>query len=187
MYYGEKIRIRGLELQDAKTFIADWNNYRMRLYLNRATPHSLEEEEEWIRQTWTARAKGTEFNFAAETLDGTWLGTTGITISMPHHRSGVFGIAIHNQKQWGKGYGTDITRTMLGIAFKILNLHRVELEVFAKNEYALRAYKNAGYKEVGRRRAAAFINGEYVDSIIMDILDHEFTELYPDFSLLPRE
>ena len=39
-----------------------------------------------------------------------------------------------------------------------------------------RSYKKCGFKEMGRRRKTAFINGKYYDKLYMDILKEEFDE-----------
>ena len=46
------------------------------------------------------------------------------------------------------------------------------------NERALKCYKKCGFKEVGRLRETAFVNGKYYDKIYMDILSNEFEANY---------
>jgi RimJ/RimL family protein N-acetyltransferase len=55
-----------------------------------------------------------------------------------------------------------------------LNLNRVELDTFDFNKRAQKCYLKVGFKEVGIRRKARFIDGEYRDDIIMDILRDEW-------------
>ena len=86
----------------------------------------------------------------------------------------MFGISIYDPANRGKGYGQDATSLILDFAFKTLNLHRVELFTFDFNEQAQKVYLKAGFKEVGRRRKAAFIDGQYRDDIVMDILRDEW-------------
>jgi len=63
---------------------------------------------------------------------------------------------------------------MLVFAFRTLNLNRVELNTFDFNRRAQKCYLKVGFKEVGRRRKARFIDGEYHDDIIMDVLKDEW-------------
>ena len=63
---------------------------------------------------------------------------------------------------------------MLGFAFRALKLNRVELNTFDFNDRAQKCYLKVGFKEVGRRRKARFIDGEYRDDIMMDILKEEW-------------
>ena len=59
-----------------------------------------------------------------------------------------------------------------------MNLHSIELYVMSFNERALNCYKKCGFKEIGKMRENRFINGKYYDTIIMDILENEFSESY---------
>jgi len=41
---------------------------------------------------------------------------------------------------WGRGYGTEITRFMVGYGFQHLNMHRITLGVFQRNARAIAMY-----------------------------------------------
>ena len=73
-----------------------------------------------------------------------------------------------------RGLGTEATRLVLGHAFDALRLHRVSLEVYAFNPRAQRAYAKVGFVREGLRRDALSFDGEWVDSILMAVLDHEW-------------
>lgn len=44
------------------------------------------------------------------------------------------------------------------------------LTVFARNERGIRAYRRAGFREIGRRREARRFAGEADDVVLMDCL-----------------
>ena len=73
-----------------------------------------------------------------------------------------------------RGLGTEATRLLLGHAFEALGLHRVSLEVYAFNPRGQRAYEKVGFVREGVRREALRFDGEWVDSIVMAVLDHEW-------------
>ena len=73
-----------------------------------------------------------------------------------------------------RGLGTEATRLLLAHAFDRLGLHRVELEVFAFNPRARRAYEKAGFTVEGVRRDALRFDGEWVDAVVMSVLEHEW-------------
>jgi RimJ/RimL family protein N-acetyltransferase len=102
------------------------------------------------------------------------IGTAGL-IRIDHlHRTAEFGIGIGEADCWGKGYGTEATRLVLDYAFTALGLHNVALRVFAFNERAIRAYRRAGFKEIGRRREAHRLGERAFDELLMDCLATEF-------------
>ncbi|CAL9460611.1 GNAT family N-acetyltransferase [Streptomyces sp. enrichment culture] len=76
----------------------------------------------------------------------------------------------------GRGLGSEATRLIVGHAFEQVGLHRVQLEVYADNPRARRVYEKAGFVVEGVRREAALRGGEWVDDVLMAVLDHEWAE-----------
>jgi RimJ/RimL family protein N-acetyltransferase len=83
-------------------------------------------------------------------------------------------IAIFSQDHQGRGLGTEAMRLLLDYGFGILNLHRIELNVFSYNARAIRAYEKLGFQREGVQREALYYNHQYHDSIIMSILEDEY-------------
>ena len=95
------------------------------------------------------------------------------------HRSATFGILIGQKEFWGKGVGLEATRLMVEYGFDRLNLHRIDLGVFAEHEAAVRCYEQAGFKLEGRLRDDLFHDGEYKDRLWMGLLRSEYKPLRP--------
>ncbi|MFC3449011.1 GNAT family N-acetyltransferase [Amycolatopsis speibonae] len=89
------------------------------------------------------------------------------------NRSGSFRIALNGPEFFGKGYGTEATKLLLGYAFDVVGLHRVSLEVFDYNPRAQRAYEKAGFLREGLQRQALRWEGEWHDVITMAILKND--------------
>lgn len=85
-----------------------------------------------------------------------------------------YAVGIYNKENWNKGYGQEITQTVLNYAFQKLNLHKVDLRVLDYNKRAIAVYENIGFVREGILRENAFINNKWYDDIIMSILCHEF-------------
>jgi len=177
MLEGKRVRLRSFELSDLDEIMKHWNNMELRNLLGSVDrgPASRNDEEEWIRNTWKQRQERKVFTFAIETIvDNKLIGGTGLFDIDWTSRSAMTGISIYNPKYWGKGYGQESMNLILGFAFRNLNLNRVELETFDFNKRAQKCYLKVGFKDVGKRRKARFINGQYHDAIIMDILKEEW-------------
>ena len=69
---------------------------------------------------------------------------------------------------------------LLRHAFDTLNLNRVVLRVFETNLLALQVYKKIGFIEEGRLRQDHFIDGKYIDVVIMGILCVEWVSIEKD-------
>ena len=102
------------------------------------------------------------------------IGTTGLHAIDYAHGTAEFGIMIGEKDCWGKGYGTEAATLMLDYGFTGLGLHNICLSVFAHNEGGIKAYKRAGFREIGRRREARKIGGKFMDVIYMDCLATDF-------------
>ena len=66
-----------------------------------------------------------------------------------------------------QGYGRAMVRALLDVAFRELEVRRVELEVYAANVGAQRVYESLGFEREGVRRAAVRCGEEWWDSILM--------------------
>jgi RimJ/RimL family protein N-acetyltransferase len=174
---GKRLRLRSFELSDLDEIIKHWNNMELRNLVGSADrgPVSITDEEEWIKQTWKQRQEKTGFTFAVETIsDKKLIGGTSLFNFNWLSRSAVFGISIYDPKNWGKAYGQEPTNLVLDFAFNNLNLNRVELYAFDFNKRAQKCYKNVGFTEVGRKRKSRYIDGEYRDEVVMDIMKDEW-------------
>ena len=89
-----------------------------------------------------------------------------VYVSPRTRHSGHFRIAVRDDWQ-GKGIGTALLRAGVDLADKWLNLTRLELEVFADNEHAVRLYERHGFELEGTLRQHSFRGGRYVDSYVM--------------------
>ncbi|KQN48861.1 GNAT family acetyltransferase [Pseudomonas sp. Leaf48] len=80
--------------------------------------------------------------------------------------AGSFGMGVAVEWQ-GKGVGSKLLATALDIADNWMNLHRVELAVYADNEAAIALYRKFGFKEEGLLRDYAVRDGVLVDTLSM--------------------
>jgi len=93
------------------------------------------------------------------------------------HRCATFGIMIGDRDYWGKGFGAEASRLMVEYGFYKLNLHRIDLGVFAEHDAAVRCYEKIGFKIEGRMREDLFQGGEYKDRVWMGLLRSEYESL----------
>jgi RimJ/RimL family protein N-acetyltransferase len=83
------------------------------------------------------------------------------------HRSADIGIRIGEEKNRGHGFGKEALTMALDYCWQHLNLNRVGLIVFRNNPRALSAYKAAGFRVEGRLKKFFFIDGAWVDVLLM--------------------
>ena len=94
-----------------------------------------------------------------------------ITYNESNDCNNVYSIGITiGSKYWGKKYGQDSIKTLLKYLFEELNAIKVELEVIKYNLRAINCYKKCGFVEDGIRINKVYIEGKYIDTLIMGIL-----------------
>lgn len=126
--------------------------------------------DEWVKSQAEKRIRFTIYR-----IDN-WqpIGDVGLRDLDFRNGTGVLGIMIGERDCRGKGYGTEATRLMLDYAFTVLSLHNVMLDTVEYNVAGIRAYTRAGFREIGRWRESAVMNGKHWDVIYMDCLASEF-------------
>ena len=129
-----------------------------------------------IERFFTARVVGIDSLTLAVHLRATdrLIGSCAFSQLDGDNGSALYHITIGEKELWGRGYGTEATRLMLGHAFGSLGLHRVSLAVFAFNERAIRSYRKVGFVVEGQAREAIFRDGRFWDEISMSILEPEW-------------
>lgn len=178
MIDGLKVRLRGLELADAEKIHKNWNSLELRTYLASRLPNSIEEEQDFVKATWSSKRKG-DVILGIETLEGKLVGTISFErLWSVSSGSAEAGIAIWEPEERSKGYGTEAMYLLSFYAFEVMNLHRLQLHVMAYNKRGIASYKKAGYKEVGVLKEADYIYNKFQDMVLMELLAGEVT--YPD-------
>lgn len=169
----ERIYLRPLEPSDAALLAASNNDPEVRTSFFTHTPTSLEVQAERIRHLYQPGADYVPFAICFKT-DEAAIGVTALhRLDLVSHAA-VFSVCISDASKWGHGYATETTELMLQYAFEILNLHRLQLHVWADNTPAIRIYEKCGFRREGTLRDAMMHNGVYCDFHVMGILDSEW-------------
>lgn len=174
---GPRLYFRPLEREDAPRLAGFVNDPEVRRTVLTHRPMSVGAEEAFLAGLPNAPGD-VMFGICPRDKD-TLIGVTGLHKLDTKDRRADFGLLIGDKTQWGKGYGTEATRLMLDYAFGTLNLNKVTLEVFSNNPAGLRAYEKAGFQREGLLRQQHFLEGRYVDGILMGVLRERWTAFVP--------
>ena len=168
---GTKVYLRPLEEADAAESHVWLNDPDVRRTLAvRGVPHTEASSRAWLRALDPRRDQV----FAIVTNEGRlYVGNCGLHDIDPVDRHATLGIVIGRKDRWGQGFGTETVRLLCRHAFDDLNLHKVCLSCYATNERGLRLYARAGFTPEGRRREQVFIDGRWVDEIVLGLLRDE--------------
>lgn len=165
---GDTVYLRPFDLEDAPIIQRFINDPAISRNLLAYRPFTLTMEQDYIRNS-TASPTDLALGICLKS-DDQLIGMAGLHRIHEKDRRAEFGVAIGDERQWGKGYGTQVTRLMTELAFERLNLNRVSLTVYDFNERGIRAYARVGYQREGVMREYTFIEGGYRDAITMSML-----------------
>ena len=170
---GEKVYLRRVERQDLEGNYFDWlNDYEVTKWLETGTfPNSMEAMENYF--TKLDSSPNDVFFAIIEKETDRHIGNIRININWVT-RTADTGQLIGEKDAWGKGYGLESLKLVIDYCFKRLNLRRVSSGTIDGNIPALKDWERLGYTVEGRRRKAAYIDGEYRDVVEAGMLKEEW-------------
>lgn len=124
-------------------------------------------------ERWYARLCAEPYEWIIE-AEGQVIGTVRLRLHDDANRRARFSIGIFDPTWWGRGIGTEATRLVLGYAFEVLRLHRVDLRVLTDNHRAIAVYEKCGFVREGVERETVYASGEWRSDLIMSILEAEY-------------
>ncbi|HZY46703.1 MAG TPA: GNAT family protein [Candidatus Bathyarchaeia archaeon] len=81
-----------------------------------------------------------------------------------------------NQQYWGRGYGTEVARALLGFGFDHLHLHRIFAWCDAENIASAKVLEKIGMRREGMFMKNWMIKEQWRDAIIYATLESEWHE-----------
>jgi RimJ/RimL family protein N-acetyltransferase len=178
MIIGNQVRFRAIEKDDLPNFVRWLNDPEVKAGLSLLYPLSLAEEEVWFDDMLNRppRERPLAIEIQPDPGEDRWVfvGNCSIFKVDLENRSAEIGIHIGEKEYWDQGFGTKAVQLLLNHGFNNINLHRIYLRVFESNQRAVRSYQKAGLILEGRMREAQYIDGSYVDVLLMSVLRHEW-------------
>lgn len=158
MLKGEKIYLRLLEQKDINQLYIIANEENVIRYNIRPHTMQISNNKEKLRK-------------ALSILNENNVLVGFITYKELEHYKDTYSIGITiSSRYWGRKYGEDAIKTLLKYLFLDLKAIKVELEVLRNNYRAIRCYKKCGFIEEIIKKNSIYLDGKYIDTLIMGIL-----------------
>ncbi len=167
---GKLVRLRPPRDEDVAVMITWFEDLEVTRFLSLRHPPSIEAEKEWLEKL----ARDPNAVVWVIEYEGRAVGTTGIHEIHWKNGSGTTGTVIGDKKLWGRGLARELMRLRAHYAFTELALRKLKSSYVYGNEASGRAQAAAGYKIVGRRREEVFINGQWHDMILTEVMRGEW-------------
>jgi len=167
------LSLRPLELADAGR-VYEWASDERACRYQPWGPATREETEDFVADAVRAsgRADGSRRVWAATSPD---LDVVGIgEVKRVTSTCAEIGYAVHVE-QWGRGFGTQIARLLLGVAFADPVVERVQGTCDPRNLASVSVLQNAGLLYEGTMRHTAHLRDGWRDSAMHAILRGEWS------------
>ena len=135
-------------------------------------PPSIEAENEWLDRT---RKDPDSVAWVIES-EGKPVGSTQIRSIDWQNGFGTTGTIIGDKSQWGSRIGREMMQLRAAYAFTQLPLRKLKSAYIEGNEASARAQAAAGYREVGRYRRDRWVNGEWRDYVLTEVLREDWAK-----------
>jgi RimJ/RimL family protein N-acetyltransferase len=173
-WLGERVRLTALTKEDTAQ-ITGWFGDAGLLRLWGALPARPQTEATVSKDLEEAQKNPNAFVLAIRPIDDDeLLGYLELDGILWASGVGWIAIGIGDRANWGKGYGREAMTLALDYAFRELNLHRVQLTVFAYNERAIALYEKLGFQREGVYREFLHRDGKRYDMYLYGLLRAEW-------------
>lgn len=167
---GERVMLRPYRREDLASIMTWTNDDAATRYLGGRfiLPYTEKNAEDYLASVMAGAADKAAFVIAdAETED--YLGQIDLDMDM-HNRQATLGIVLASERNRGRGIGREAIELICRYGFMTLGLNRIQLTVYADNARARRCYAACGFVEEGVQRQARYVDGDYMDSVLMALL-----------------
>jgi RimJ/RimL family protein N-acetyltransferase len=167
---GNLIKLRPPLSEDAAAMTTWFEDLEVTRFIKLRHPPSLDAEKEFLERT----ARDPDSVFWALEYEGRLVGGTSIVAIDWKHGSGTTGTVIGDKAAWGKGLAHELMQLRADYAFTQLPLRKLKSGYLEGNVASARAQKSAGYREVGRWHKDRFIDGEWVDHVLTEVMREDW-------------
>lgn len=174
---GDLVYLAPLQREDIPLYVKWFQDLELQylLFAQAVFPLTEKDETEWYERTITDHHA---IQFSIRTVqDDTVIGTGGFHYIENRMHFSEVGLSIGDRNYWGRGYGTEAMRLLLGYGFYELNLHRIELRVYSYNQRAIRSYEKIGFQHEVTERQSLYRDGQYHDVLVMGLLRSEWQDV----------
>ncbi len=172
---GKKVTLRAIEREDLE-LIHRWSNDPdiTSMLGGWHFPSSKQDQEKWYN---SLSLHSLSQRFAVDTEEYGLIGIANVVEINWKDRNAVYGMLLGDKDLSGKGYGTDISMTVLRYVFEELGLKRLDGNYIAYNKASLHVHvEKCGWKIDGIKKDAYFRKNQWWDQIIAGITREQYFE-----------
>jgi ribosomal-protein-alanine N-acetyltransferase len=172
---GSRVRLRAQRADDVPALFALYSDPQVMRYWSAAPFTELEQAQDKFEFHDRGVRSGEFAQWGIVRDDDALIGTCSLfELSMADRRAS-FGYALASA-HWGNGYALEAARLVVGHAFEVMALRRLEADVDPRNLASLRLLDRLGFTREGLLRERWQVGGETQDSLICGLLARDYAE-----------
>jgi RimJ/RimL family protein N-acetyltransferase len=169
-----RVRLRWLTDRDVDALFAIFSDEVMMRYWSTPPMKDRGEAAELLARIRRMFADKTGFQWGVERKgDGELLGTCTLFNIHRANMRAELGYCLRSA-HWRQGYMSEALATLIGHAFGVLGLRRLEADVDPKNANSLRILERMGFQREGLLRERWDVGGDIQDSVFLGLLAREW-------------
>ncbi len=138
-------------------------------------PKDIEETEKLMRPDIEGQGKSPQKSYAWKIVtkkEQKFIGLAGYILSHDKFKLGTIYYKFL-PTEWGKGYGTEVSKKLIKTGFETFRLHKVEAGVATGNIASVKVLEKSGMTREGLRRKILPIRGQWVDNYHYAIVEDD--------------
>ena len=163
---GELVTLRPPRDDEAEPIARWFDDLDVTRFLELRHPPTVAMEKEFLDRT----ARDPNGIWWALEHEGSLVGGTGIHEIDWKHGFGTTGTLIADKGAWNKGLARELMQLRARYAFTQLPLRKLKSAYVDGNVASARAQNAAGYREVGRWHKERFVDGEWRDMVLTELM-----------------
>jgi len=129
-------------------------------------PKNTEDTKEVIRPSIEAKNEEPRKSYTWKIIlkePEVFIGLAGLTLSNDKFKLGEIYFKLL-PSYWGKGFATEVSKTLIKTGFELFHLHKIEAGVATENVRSIKVLEKAGMVREGLRRKILPIRGKWIDN-----------------------
>jgi RimJ/RimL family protein N-acetyltransferase len=174
MIVGDSLRLRPAAEDDVEYLVALAASEEVEPYLAGVSPWSAEDVRSELERAETEPETGARLVLEVENGGG-WQRAGGLAWAVQNRRSRIaylYGVMLDPAAR-GRGLAERAVRLVATHLIRERGYHRVQLEVYAFNEPALRLFERAGFVREGAKRKAYWRHGAWQDGVMFGLVEED--------------
>lgn len=167
--------LRTLTVEDVTQDYADWlNEPQVNKFLDTGHGHTIKSCQEYVTSFESRPEAALVGIFCKDT--NLHIGNMTLSPIDWRNKSAWVGIALGRKTYQGRGLAKEALVAFIQYCFKELGFHAVRAGISVLNQKSLGFFLHCGFRVDGIMRESGFIQGRFVDSYVMSVLQNEQCE-----------